>query len=1155
MAQPVNPYVAGSPLRDEKGFFGRQDTLKWVSQELCNPTTNALVLAGQRRIGKTSLLLQLERTLPSDVFLPIYFDLQDKATRSLDNVLAELAGRIARRINWQLPDPDAFDDQGHFFQYSFLPQLYQVLDKNCRPVFLLDEFDVLDQMAKEELHKKAATKALFPFLRSVMTEDVRPAFVFAVGRQTEDLSLDFAATFKTYLRRDIRVLDKKSAELVARQAEANGTLRFSDRAVERILSLTNDHPYLTQLLCQRIWERAYVGNSTEPPQIDVPEVEVAIPDALEAGRQAFIWLWEGLSPAEKIYASALAEATDKENESIPEDRVIQVLTAHAARLRTREVELAPRDLVKRWVLEGSAEQGYRFAVEMIRQWVRRHKPLQDVKDELDRLDPLAEQFFALGQQVLRRDQLEEAISHFQSALGANPHHLNARLGLGEALLRLNRVDEAVAEFEQAYGMDEVAARLPLARSLVTRARALEETGDEEHALAACARALELSPGEQTAQEIKKRIWVRRGNTAIEQGELGVVLAAYQQAGASGWEDAVAFVQRALEKDPTLFRTRLHLGEVLLELGWTDEALAESSAALTVYQQASAERKQEAIDFFRSILEREPRHILARLHLGQLLLTQGQFDEAIAELEQAYEEDRGKAGSLLSHALLTRAQVAHEAGEWLTVFNACVRAMEIDPTLSHALEIMKETVTELEEVGVAASPDNQYVQERLAYAHKGTRAAFGISRRQLGEIMSTAENHILVLGVVAVNADWQTLARKWAVQLRNNPALEITILCESDNTLFSKSLTCDMDVVENRRSFQELQFIRDRTVVDFLDLLSEEGIPREDKRVTVEITHLPIPVSIVQVDGRIFANLWLHEIEEHFEEIVQNHPWRSRLERYIATYFDPARGRKYASEPGSELLEVFDHERIPRGIYPRDSFYDTDYPQRVIWAFVFDRQGRLLIHRRSDNAKDNRGMWDKSVGGHIEFADFTTSRSAYREVIEELFVAEPEKVKADFKKWAISDEEVIYLGEWRPNQRKSYPFHEIRSFKREWAFFRFRGSEQLYSPRTLPDGTERRLRVIPDIFLFVAGPQLTDNLLKELKNSTFRLVELAELKNAMDRALSSKAVPGFDKNRSGAGKPVPRFTPDLVNIMTGQLRNVLQEFSQYITQYVTKHIEV
>ena len=216
VSQPVNPYVAGAPLRGEQGFFGRQDTLDWVARELRNPATNALVLFGQRRIGKTTLLLQLQRTLPADAFLPVYFDLQDQATRPLGHVLADLADTAAEKVDLEPPAPAAFDDQGRLFRREFLPQLYRALGEQRRPVFLLDEFDVLDQVAEAEMPDTAAAKALFPFLRRVMGEETRPAFVFVVGRRAEDLSLDFTATFKASLVREIWVLDRESAEALVR---------------------------------------------------------------------------------------------------------------------------------------------------------------------------------------------------------------------------------------------------------------------------------------------------------------------------------------------------------------------------------------------------------------------------------------------------------------------------------------------------------------------------------------------------------------------------------------------------------------------------------------------------------------------------------------------------------------------------------------------------------------------------------------------------------------------------------------------------------------------------------------------------------------------------------------------------------------------------
>jgi tetratricopeptide (TPR) repeat protein len=1066
----VNPYIAGKALRDENGFFGRKATMEWVLRELRNPATNALVLAGQRRIGKTTLLLQLERALPGDVFFPIYFDLQDQARRPLGEVLADLADVVSEEVDLELSALDAFDDEGRYFRRVFLPRLHRSLGPNCRIVFLLDEFDVLDRATRTELPQVVATKTLIPFLRRVMAEYARLAFVFAVGRQAEDLSIDFTATFKSSLVREIWVLDRRSAEALVRQGEANGTLVFTQLAVDRILDLTSCHPYLTQLLCQRVWQFVYEASPEAVPMIDVPEVESVIDDTLETGDQALVWLWDGLRPAEKIYASALAEIAD-EGEIIPEDRVIQMLDDHAARLRSLAVELAPRDLVKRRILVAAGERGYSFAVELVRRWVQANRPLRKVKEELDQLNPLADQFYSIGEGFFRQQQWKDSVRYFRDALGENRLHFRARLSLGEALLELDQADDAVAELEVAYELDAEEARLSLGRALLAQAKARERAGNRDGAIEACDRALEVSPCEQRAHEMRAFLWTQQGDDAMERGDLEEALAAYQQAGAGGWEDAVVHVQRRLEKDPGLVGTQLHLGQVLLKLG--------------------------------------------------------NIDQGIARLQRAYQLDPEKARLPFTLALVDQARSARQAGNWAAAQDLGARIVQIDPANAEALEILSEAETALGHSGPSRS------------------GLFGLTRQQLGRVLSSARKQVRLLGVVALDGSWELLVAEWAEKLIDDSDFKISVLCESDNMLFSKSLTYDMDSAHDRRSFRALRFIRDRALVDLPDRLLEAGVPPEamHAQVSIEVTHLPIPISVIQVDDRVFANLWLHRVDDYFEQITARHPWAPMLAEYSSTYFDPERGRKYASVYGDEVLELFDHDRVPRGIYPRDSFYDTDYAQLVVWAFVFDREGRLLLHRRPNRAMDNRGMWDKSASGHIKFTDVDASRAVCREIIEELFSDGTERGYPSFARWAVRDDDMIYLGEWRLDQRRRYPFREIRGFDREWAFFRLPHPQSLYSPRILPDGTQHRIRVIADAFLFVAGPALTDASLGGLTDNRFRLIELTELKNVMDRALRDEQVPGFD-----ASQPIPRFTPDLVNIMTGHLRDTLEDFSQYIKKY-------
>lgn len=415
----------------------------------------------------------------------------------------------------------------------------------------------------------------------------------------------------------------------------------------------------------------------------------------------------------------------------------------------------------------------------------------------------------------------------------------------------------------------------------------------------------------------------------------------------------------------------------------------------------------------------------------------------------------------------------------------------------------------------------------------------IGKQDIAKTIKEAKTRVRILGVVPLDADWPAILAAWESKKRT-PTL--AVLCESDNFLFSKALITDNDHAQRRQSFSALRFIRN----DTLNTLPPEAG-------SVEVTHLDVPMSVVEVDDRLFAAPWLSEISNDYEEIGPKHPRRAAIEQYLANYFDPLAGGRYAATREKELLTLYDHDRVPRGIFPRDSFYDTDFLQLVVWALIFDRRGRLLLHKRKENAKDNRSMWDKSVGGHFDFNsdEMDTSITAVREVIEELIDDETthDSQKLLAHSLAPNPREMIYLGEWRPELRKHYPLLEIASYKGDaWALFRLNKNEQLASPRTLGGDKIRRLNVVANVFVFVANKKLTEGKLEDLMNSDFTLIEVSELKNVMDRAGRNEPSPDFDKK---APDTVPLFTPDLKNIMTSKLRETLEEVSQYIKRYLSE----
>jgi AAA+ ATPase superfamily predicted ATPase len=85
---------------------GRSDVLRAVYRVLCDPQHHGVVLYGQRRIGKTSILQHLVASLAEQgPYRPVYFDLQDKAKRPLGEVLVDLARGIADALNLAHPTP------------------------------------------------------------------------------------------------------------------------------------------------------------------------------------------------------------------------------------------------------------------------------------------------------------------------------------------------------------------------------------------------------------------------------------------------------------------------------------------------------------------------------------------------------------------------------------------------------------------------------------------------------------------------------------------------------------------------------------------------------------------------------------------------------------------------------------------------------------------------------------------------------------------------------------------------------------------------------------------------------------------------------------------------------------------------------------------
>lgn len=519
--RPKIPYRAGNPIIDPKGFFGREDIFHEVMRMLHNPHENAIVLYGQRRIGKTSVLLQLQRRLADEgEFTPVYFDLQDKASQPLGEMLYQLAQEIASETK-QLPlDRNHFDDDGNYFRRNFLPTAAEKIATGGL-VLLFDEFDVLEDY--QEKSEKQAGNELVPYLRQWMADLKQVKLCYVCGRRPEDLLRDIGSIFKMLRPIPISLLKKKDCEAIVRQSEKDGSLFWNEASVEKVWEWTQGHPYLTQLLCSVVWERTYDIEHTTTPQVEPRDVDAVIDEVLKQGDFAFNWIWGGLPSAEKVAMAAMAEAGDK---IITQEIFHEILKRSGLPLILPELNIAPETLIK-WELLRKDEKGFRFAVRLLCSWVAKNKPLSMVKPELDRIDARAEELFKPAQMLYNSKNFAEAEILLRKVRENNPNHLGAMILLGNILLDTNRIDQAVEIFEQGYKWDQPASEVYLIKALLTMA---DRNPEESEQLKIYERVLKIDPNQNIARQQKSKIWISRGDQASKQEKWDEAISAYQEAG-------------------------------------------------------------------------------------------------------------------------------------------------------------------------------------------------------------------------------------------------------------------------------------------------------------------------------------------------------------------------------------------------------------------------------------------------------------------------------------------------------------------------------------------------------------------------------------------------------------------------------------------------
>ncbi|MCP4700069.1 MAG: AAA family ATPase [Gammaproteobacteria bacterium] len=540
-----NPYIAGNPVGHGAVFTGRAELVDAVLRALDDPEINAILLHGERRIGKTSLLQHLHDRLSAPTTSPpsqaqekntLFFDCQDKAAWSLGQIVRDLAQKIAAISAGGFSDlgDEAGDAPEEVFRSSWLPRVLQQ-----RPLVLL--FDELDVLAMSE----AEPADFFSYLRQLLNTK-RLKAVFVIGCLPSELPLNALALFENLPEMRVSLLNREETAQLVRLSDSIG-LRWTEEAVARVWHYTRGHPLLTQQLCFHVWEERTLDISPGGGQtLDVwaEDVNAVVREVLRDCANVLEWWWYSLSPGERIVASLAA--THKK--PVSEQVLAQALRAQKIPLIIRELQNALRLLAERDVFGREEDGCFRFCVELQRRWVAEDKILSRVLQTLER-ESTVEGLYQAAHYLCRRGESDQAIAPLQKVVDLAPRHIPATLLLADALLAQGRLADARAVLERLYKVQPgTAVRVRLVQVWL---RFAKQTADEQRLLTVYAQVLVLEPQQKDAEAGRKDILRRRGEAALLAQDFSSALAAFQEAGleqrAAEAEQAMAAQRQEREK--------------------------------------------------------------------------------------------------------------------------------------------------------------------------------------------------------------------------------------------------------------------------------------------------------------------------------------------------------------------------------------------------------------------------------------------------------------------------------------------------------------------------------------------------------------------------------------------------------------------------------
>ncbi len=247
-----NPFTFGNPIREPGRFIGRQEELRQVVNRLLSSAHESTSIVGERRIGKTSLLMHMADKsaasslgLVPDRFCLIYIDFQGL----IDITPQRFWGRVITRMGRTITDPnlhaqiEALQKDNTYELFDLEDLCEAITEAGLCVVLLLDEFEYVTQNPNFGAD-------FFGGLRALAIHHNLP-LVTATRRELIDLchseEIKGSPFFNIFANIVLRLFKQAEVNELLRCYTRESGLTFGEKEYELAWCLGGGHPLFTQV--------------------------------------------------------------------------------------------------------------------------------------------------------------------------------------------------------------------------------------------------------------------------------------------------------------------------------------------------------------------------------------------------------------------------------------------------------------------------------------------------------------------------------------------------------------------------------------------------------------------------------------------------------------------------------------------------------------------------------------------------------------------------------------------------------------------------------------------------------------------------------------------------------------------------------------------